>query len=454
MPQGGNPVTRREIATGLVAAGALVASGQLGNVIAADPAAEPRRVFAHYMVCCPMGGSTATAADFAREIQQAQAHGIDGFALNCGSWTVEPNYREHSLRMFEAAASLGTGFKLFFSADGTAEEAIAMASEFYDHPNTLRFNARPVLSTFGGDDAFAATILGAMRKVGKPLTFVPFFFPSRRGEKFGDFTPADFASYIARHSYMDGFFYFGAGAEPDEIAQTSLKIGEAWQRAGKPYMAPVTPYYRGLGPKNYRLFETRGFEGMALEWEAAIKSHAQWIEIVTWNDWGESTYVAEFGPPRSTDLWEGHWGRPLSHSAYLSASSYYIGWFKTGAPQIDRDALYWFYRLSPKEVPGHSSPDDRSLSFPEGSETLEDRVFVTAFLTAEARISIDSGTRHYEFVRPAGVHHVSGAFALGAQNFSLERGGHTIVSGQGAFPITEDNWANFNYFAGQAENRL
>jgi len=448
VPRRGTSLTRRDVATALVATGATVASGHFNYLNAAPLDTEPRRIFAHYMVCCPMSGGSATVSDFAKEIQQAQAYGIDGFALNCGSWTVEPRYREHSIRMFEAAALLGTDFKLFFSADGTAEEAIAMAGEFYDHPNVLRFQGRPVLSTFGGDDAFAATVVGAMSKAGKPVAFVPFFFTSRWGKRFGDFTERDFANYIAQHSYMDGFFYFGAGAQPEEIATASVKIGQAWRKAGKPYMAPVTPYYRGLGPKNYRLFETRGFEGMALEWEAAIKSEAQWVEIVTWNDWGESTYVAEFGPPNSTDLWDGHWGRPLSHSAYLSASAYYMRWFKTGVQHIDRDALYWFYRLSPKESPGHSSPDDQTLSFPEGMETLENSVFATAFLTAETKISIDTGIKHYEFVRPAGVHHVSGEFALGPQKFSLERNGHTILSGEGTFPITEDNWANFNYFAG------
>jgi hypothetical protein len=40
-------------------------------------------VFAHYMVCFAAQGERGE--DYKREIQQAQAAGIAGFALNCGA---------------------------------------------------------------------------------------------------------------------------------------------------------------------------------------------------------------------------------------------------------------------------------------------------------------------------------------------------------------------------------
>lgn len=428
----------------LGSAGALAAGGR--SVRALAQAAEPRRVFAHYMVCCPMAGHDGTVEEFRTEIRQAQAHGIDGFALNCGSWTKEPYYRAIAERLFEAAASIGTNFKLFFSADGLSEaDTVAMISEFYDHPNMYRYEGKPLLSTFAGDRGWARGVLGGLEAGRKPVAFVPFFYAAH-----GRFADPAIADLVEQNPEVDGFFYFGAAGFGEDIADTSRRLAEAWRRAGKPYMAPVTPYYRGLGPRNYRLFETRGFEGMAMEWEAAIAEQAQWVEIVTWNDWGESTYVASFGPPSATTLWDGHWGRLLSHEAYLAASAYYIRWFKTGEQRIDRDELFWFYRLAPKSVPGLTELTKGVLGYPDNSDSLLDRVFATIFLTSPALLRIDSGDHRYESPLGGGVHHVSVDFWLGPQRFSLIRDGRTVLTGEGAFPIGEENSTNFNYLSGQA----
>jgi glucan endo-1,3-alpha-glucosidase len=416
---------------------------------------EPRAVFAHYMVCCPMAGAGVTKQDFAAEIRQAQAHDIDGFVLNCGGWSKEPDYPARASLMFAAASDLGTKFKLFFSTDGlTPDETVSMVTEFYDHPNMYRFQGRPVLSTFAGDEARAEAFLTPLATAGKPVFFVPFFYPRDPiGRDTERFTNRNLAQLVAENGFVDGYFYFGASGQGDVIAQRSRKIGQAWRDAGKFYMAPATPYYGALGPNNLRVFEYRGFEGMAAQWEAAINVGAQWVEIVTWNDWGEMTYVASFGSPSTTDLWNGHWGPRLSHEGYLAASTYYIRWFKTGDKRIHEDKLFWFYRLAPHSQPGQIDLDDGNvMGYPGGADKLQDRVFVTVFLTAPAQINIASGDRQYVFTLPAGVHHLDPEFADGPQRFSMARNGKTLLKGDGAFPITENNWAPFNYLSGQADH--
>jgi Glycosyl hydrolase family 71 len=442
-------IDRRRFSLG-AAAGGLFASCRPATAFAAAlPRSGPRLVFAHYMVCCPRDGNDASVATLANEIRLAQSHGVDGFALNCGSWTEEPRYRATSTKLFKAAASLRSDFKLFFSADGLPPEVVvAMVAEFYDHPNMLRVDGKPMLSTFDGDEEWARAFLTPLAQAGKPLTFVPFYYPQGHRKVF---TSHSITRLIADNPDLDGFFFFGAGEPGTRVAKLSLEIGEAWRRAGKFYMAPVTPYYRGLGYRdNYRVFESRGFEGMARQWEAAIAVGAQWVEIVTWNDWSEATYVEDLGAPATLRVGGGTWGQLLSHGAYLAASDYYIRWFKTGERRIERDDLYWFYRLSPRSIPGTVTPESRRPSLPKGVENLEDRVFATAFLVAPATVQIDTGGKRYTFDLPQGVHHVSAEFALGAQKFSVVRSGRLILAGDGAFPITDDNWANYDYLSGQA----
>jgi hypothetical protein len=118
---------------------------------------------------------------------------------------------------------------------------------------------------------------------------------------------------------------------------------------------------------------------------------------------------------------------------------------------IDQDDLYWFYRPAPRSRPGRPVPGDETPGFPAGVADFEDRVFVTAFLTEPAQIRIQSGDRHYEFSVAQGVHHLSADFGLGAQRFTVERNGRTILAGDGVFPVGDDNWSNFNYLSGKAQ---
>jgi glucan endo-1,3-alpha-glucosidase len=89
-------------------------------------AQESRRtVFAHYLLTNQdyqdNSTSEAKVRAYMKEIQQAQAIGIDGFALNVGSWLSSgagaEYYIAYASQMFEAAVRLHSGFQLMFSAD-------------------------------------------------------------------------------------------------------------------------------------------------------------------------------------------------------------------------------------------------------------------------------------------------------------------------------------------------
>ncbi len=419
---------------------------------AATPVRQ-KMVFAHYMICCPGEGVPPTVAQFEREIVEAQKRGIDGFALNCGGWRAsEPRYREWTLLMYEAARQLGTGFKLFISADGGAQSEIEdMVGTFRNHPNQLKLDGKPVLSTFGGE--------GAKNEEGGPLTarahrlgamFVPYYYPRPDITELPNRANAE--QILRSFPDIDGWFYFGAAGTGDQISRALSATMPVIRRAGKLAMASATPYYRANGG-NFRCFETRGFEGMASEWEAAIASGAQWMELVTWNDWGESTYIAPFGPPDAINIWNSHWGpKLLSHVAYLDASRYYIDWFKRGRrPKIARDRGFYFYRLHPKgiEVSVDPGAPTKGVGRPAGADGLLDDVFVTLFLTAPAELTIESGTQRQVFPVSAGVQHFAMPFSPGKQHFVLRRAGRIVLDKTGEHEISvADASSRFNTFAG------
>src|SRR3569833_2426106 len=82
--------------------------------------AQTKMVFAHYMVTIQDYGANINGdkvQGYMREIQQAQAAGIDGFILNAGGRINQPYYITYTEQIFQAAINLNTGFKLFMSCD-------------------------------------------------------------------------------------------------------------------------------------------------------------------------------------------------------------------------------------------------------------------------------------------------------------------------------------------------
>src|SRR6187551_3136893 len=113
----------------------------------------PKGVLAYYLLAYPTYDDTVEG--YKQDIRDAQAVGIDGFALNAGSWSVETYFQTRSAKMFQAALELGTGFKLFMSADLCcalpASDVVDMFARYANHPNQLRYNGSPVFTAWMGE---------------------------------------------------------------------------------------------------------------------------------------------------------------------------------------------------------------------------------------------------------------------------------------------------------------
>ena len=210
-------ITRRRL---LLAGAAGLLTGRAAFAAPAVPKkpAVPKRVFAHYMVCCPVAGGGATVADFKNEIREAQSRGLDGFALNCGGWDKSggTEYKPRCVQMYEAARQLGTGFQLFVSMDyccgNSLDETRDAIETFRAHPNQFKVGGRPVLSSFGGESRNPKTgqeKIALVHSLGG--FFVPYFFPKTYSEHP---EPADVAQIVSDYvADLDGYFYFGAAGE-------------------------------------------------------------------------------------------------------------------------------------------------------------------------------------------------------------------------------------------------
>ena len=426
-----------------------------------------RLVFAHYMLANqdtvadePTGEPNIAA--YQREIQQAQSIGIDGFALNAGGWSKEPRYIRRASEMFEAAYRLHSNFKLMFSADmccsNDAADVLDMVRRFANNPRYapvyFQHNGRFVLTTFAGsshgpefwqqlrDDlehgtnpSHLATPNALSYAAGVPSSaplrvfLVPSFF-------WGGETPtvADIVSGLKPYDHIiDGAFYWGIagspglGHTPDQLP-SSAAYAATLHAAHKLYMAPICFQFWGANANRY--YEYSGYQGMRSLWMQTIQTtHSDWVEIITWNDFVEGTYVSPIDDPAkypgANDL--GASIAPTdtqrffhSHRGATDLLAYFIAWYKTGQqPTLHNDTIYWAYRTVLST--DHQPPIQ--LYGP-----VADTLYVTANLTAPADLTVAIGPIALTITLPAGSNDLQLPLPPGpAPRFTLTRN-HTVLT--------------------------
>lgn len=457
-------------------------------------AAAQRMVFAHYMLTNQdyQADDDPTQekkiAAYEREIAQARALGIDGFALNAGGWLKQPYYVRYAAQMFEAAARLNDGFKLMFSADfccgNTAADAEDMMRRFANNPRYarvyFRHDGRFVLTTFAGDKLGMAgwqqiredlasgahpstarfanalkSVSGAPSNAPMTIFLVPAFF-------WGGETPEPAAVQRGESEWgdaIDGSFYWGIAGVPGsggtlDVVRSSDVYARVLHAAHKLYMAPAAVQFWGANANRY--YEYSGGRGMRAMWMGAIESRADWVEIITWNDFIEGTYVSPIDDPNKyaganelvqSGVPAGLRGYFHSHSAAGELMSYYIRWYKTGVqPAIKRDAIYWFYRTQPEAVDA-GVPSVKNRYGP-----VKDVIYVTANLTAAGTLRVESGGRVTTVELSAGSDDAAVPFAVGAApRFTLMRRGKVVIEAVGKDRIeAAPKYNDFYYSTGEA----
>jgi len=406
------------------------------------PAAGPHYVFAHYMVCYATYGESLQG--FERDIQEAQAAGIDGFALDVGAWSgPDTYYKSRVALLYNAAEQLGTNFKLFYSIDlGDTNDIVDMISTYAARTNTFRYGGNVVVSTFGQNGLdWSNSVFLPLKNQGISVFFIPHFWPNPVHE-----LPSysDGAGILNTYTnLLDGLFWFGAAGLPSQLAQCNSNYNAVVHQAGKIFMASVSPHYWGNVQYSIgrRYFEFDGGEGIVLQWNSIIMNQPDWVEITTWNDFNESTYIS---PVNNPEQYEAQLTTPhrYSHAGFLELSKRYIAWYKTGVPPATNyDAVFYFYRTHSMNL-GAGDTNDVPVSWRLGD--IADVIYDTVFLTAPAQLEINSGGNLSTNTLPAGIQSLRTPFTPGIQTFTLRRNGKMILSLQE--PPILSQITNYDFF--------
>jgi hypothetical protein len=318
--------------------------------------------------------------DMKTEVQRATDAGIDGFAVDILSLS-GPHW-ERVLLLLDAASAVDPEFQIVLMPDGntrTVSDPVALADaveSVADHPSLYRLDDdRLVISPFMpesvGADWWAAWIT-TMDDRGIAVAFVPVLL--------------DYGGNISAFAEISYGVSVWGGRSPGNISNLAEQAADARSR-GLVWMQPLAP--QDVRPKSGVFDESNNTETLRLLWATASETEADWVQIVTWNDYSEATEIA----PSTNTGWS-----PLDISAYFLVT------FKLGAaPTIARDRIYLSHRVQPVDaVP--TGGQTSLMNVRSGSSPPRDQVEVLTFLREGAEVDVTIGVETYTYQAPPGVH--------------------------------------------------
>lgn len=151
-------------------------------------------------------------------------------------------------------------------------------------------------------------------------------------------------------------------------------------------------------------------------------TETEWVQLITWNDYAESTAMA----PSVAHGWR-----------ILDVNAYDIARFKWGRPpRITRDALFASYRSQPAAArPVY--PETLLMHPVPDSTAPRDAIEVVSFATAPGRIDIVGGDQRVVCQAGAGRGICLAPLRPGVFRATLTRGGVVVAAARSEIPVTE-----------------
>lgn len=352
------------------------------------------------------------------EVRSAIARGISGFTFDVMSTAEVVGSGSPLSLMLSAAQAVDSRFKIVVMPDLTAlgsnsSAVVQIITAVASSPAAYHLSdGRLVVSAFDASLNSAAwwqSVLSQLSSKGINVAFVPTFLGWSAS-----------AAAFAPISY--GFSDWGTATA---IASSQLQVapGTAHSSYGKIFMMPVDP--QQFRPKDFTYWEAGNSSAFRAAWTSSIQGDADWVQVVTWNDYSESGQIS---PYTDTSL------RTDIGTGYYDLNGYYAAWFLTGQqPQITHDVLYYFYRREPTTAPAPAQSQKEVIA--SGTGTPENDIELVAFLTAPGVLKITIGGNTYTQNAPAGIFSFKIPSQPGTPLFTLSRNGSDVFSFTGGVYI-------------------
>ncbi|MEV0385911.1 endo-1,3-alpha-glucanase family glycosylhydrolase [Nonomuraea sp. NPDC050643] len=352
--------------------------------------------------------------DFETEIRQAVAQGLDGFIYEHHT---SSDQRWNQLpKLLDAAKNVDPAFKIILSPDFPTAAGASDAKMISDillvkgHPSLFTLpDGNVLLAPYTIERQPPAWWKKAQDKLAlqgmKTSLMTIFGYWNGTGK-------TEWDPYVYGHSSW--------GANRPEVTDAFRRASEAAHDRELKYMAPIG--FEDTRAKELHFWEARNSSTLRGSWKAAIDGKADWVQLVTWNDYSESQQAPS----------------KVRGDVLADVNAYYTTWFKTGkAPAIVRDALYYFHRSHKANAPYDTRKQTAGrFTIPAGPGAV-DEVELLAFVKEPGRLVVKQGSNvKTKDVPAAGVVSFKVPMVPGTTPvFELRRDGATVQTVRSQTPI-------------------
>ncbi len=370
--------------------------------------------------------------NFKLEIRRAAAIGIDGFTFDMLGRGAGNVHWDALKKMMVAATEENPAFKIVLMPDMFAAYSMVSATDMASDMVELSLSSaayrtpdgRLVIAPYYADNrdlTFWSDFVRAMAGQGVPVVLWPVFV--------NDWVKAtdSFTAQIPLYGTSSWGFRTASGASaaavwPDQAHARQLK-----------WMAPVNA--QDSRPQALIYSEPSQTSTLRTMWDTAISKKAEAVQLITWNDYAESTETS----PSSNTGW-----------ALFDLNAYYINWFKTGTkPRVVRDVVYYFHRTQSVNANPLVVSQPVRYTAVNGAPG-EDYIEAIALLTAPATVQITIGSVSRQMNGVAGVNTFRIPLVEGTPAFKVVRNGQTVASVTGAAISNNIQYQDLLYRAGSS----
>ncbi len=345
-------------------------------------------VFAHYMIQFQPPDVNGSP-DYSTDINMAKAAGFDAFAIDYTDNV--PIFATNLDIFYHTAANLD--FKLFLTIDTTTmidvDQVVNITNFYADSPAQAKdADGNIFLSSFEVNPPAWNWQNDVIKNIKVPVTFLA----GSLGEV-GSYE----AALPDRGTGL--FTWVHPALSATEEAAVDQSFADARNSTGKPWMAGVAPWFFKRLSSDTNWLNAQDSNIYIDRWVELLKLKPDYIEVISWNDFGESHYIGPADSTPESQLMEpskaDYYGN-LDHSGFLKMSTIFINTFKAGETKVtvtaDEEDVFFFYRPQPvKNIPSDDAYPDNAWPLPENASSIADNVYVVPFLSEPATIYLNSG---------------------------------------------------------------
>jgi hypothetical protein len=324
--------------------------------------------------------------DLATEIRQASSAGIDGFSVDILASSSSKNWiASIPSELLRAAEQTSPPFKVMLMPDMNGELGAMPPQQVAAEISSLAASSAAFRLADG------RLLVAPFKAENHPVSWWRDFITVMKSQHGIDVALApvfveNIASNIREFSPIAYGMSEWGGRNPsyNNVDKPSLgsmvvnKLSQVW-------MQPVS--MQDYRPKDAIFDESNNTVNLRNTWRIAIESNARWVQIISWNDYSENTAIAP----------------SVRHGkALLDICSYYIAYFKNGAPPlITEDRVFLSHRTQLIGATPSRQTDLAGLR--QGSTPGRDEVEALNFLTSPATVTVRVGSASTVCSAPAGI---------------------------------------------------